>query len=644
MTATQRPGGWLTDYDLHLLAEGNHFEAFEKLGAHVAVQDGVRGTAFAVWAPNARAVSVIGDFNRWRTGTHPLRLRPEAGIWEGFVAGVKPGDLYKFSVLQADGATRVEKADPYAFYCEQRPRSASVVWDLTRHTWDDREWMQSRGRRQWREAPIAIYELHLGSWARVPEEDNRWLTYRELAPRLAAYAQDLGYTHVELLPITEHPFDASWGYQPLGFFAPTSRFGTPDDFMYFVDTLHQAGIGVIMDWVPAHFPSDAHGLARFDGTQLYEHADPKLRDHPDWGTYNFNLGRREVSNFLLASALFWLERYHIDGLRVDAVASMLYRDYSRKAGEWIPHPEGGRNDLDAIHFLQRMNETVYRRHPDAITIAEESTAWPLVSRPTSVGGLGFGYKWNMGWMHDTLEFMARDPVHRGHHLNNLTFGLLYAFNENFVLVYSHDEVVHGKRSMLAKMPGDDWQKFANLRLLYGYQYGHPGKKLLFMGSEFGQWGEWDHAASLEWHLLEYDRHKGLQRWVRALNELYRSEPALYELDGEGHGFSWIDCTDSVHAIVSFIRKSKDQARQVIVACNFTPVPRGRYRIGCPLPGDWEVVLNSDDAQWGGSAYPMAPRFTATVEPMHGYPQSLELTFPPLGILVLRPVSQPARPR
>jgi 1,4-alpha-glucan branching enzyme len=640
MTTLEPPAQWLTDYDLHLLAEGTHLDAFEKLGAHPTDQDGAPGTAFAVWAPNARSVSVIGDFNGWRADAHPLHLRPEAGIWEGFVAGVYAGDLYKYSVVQAEGAS-VQKADPYAFYSEQRPRSASVVWDLGGYQWSDHEWMQSRARRQSREAPITIYEVHLGSWARVPEEGNRFLTYRELAPRLAEYLRDLGYTHIELLPVTEHPFDASWGYQPLGFFAPTSRFGTPDDFMYFIDTLHQAGIGVIMDWVPAHFPKDAHGLATFDGTYLYEHADPLLREHPDWGTHTFNLGRREVGNFLLTSALFWLERYHIDGLRVDAVASMLYRDYSRKQGEWIPHPIGGRNDLDAINFLQRMNETVYGRHPDAVTIAEESTAWPLVSRPTDVGGLGFGFKWNMGWMHDTLDFMARDPVYRGHHLNNLTFGLLYAFNENFVLVYSHDEVVHGKGSMLAKMPGDDWQKFANLRLLYGYQYGHPGKKLLFMGSEFGQWSEWNDAGSLEWSLLDYDRHRGLQRWVRALNQLYCSEPALHELDCEGDGFSWIDASDAANSVVSFIRKSKAQDRQVVVACNFTPVPREGYRIGCPLPGEWEVLLNSDETKWGGGGYTVPRRLETDAVPMHGYPQSLELTSPPLGVLILRPVTASA---
>ncbi|MBX7111338.1 MAG: 1,4-alpha-glucan branching protein GlgB [Dehalococcoidia bacterium] len=632
------PAEWLTTYDLHLLAEGTHLEAFEKLGAHPFTVDGATGTAFAVWAPNARGVSVIGDFNGWHNDAHPLRLRPEAGVWEGFVAGVYPGDLYKFAVLQSDGST-VQKADPFAFYSEQRPRSASIVWDLDRYAWGDSQWIEKRPAAQAREAPIAVYEVHLGSWARVPEEGDRWLTYRELAPRLAEYVRDLGYTHVELLPITEHPFDASWGYQPLGYFAPTSRFGTPDDFMAFVDTLHQAGIGVLLDWVPGHFPTDAHGLARFDGTYLYEHADPLLRDHPDWGTSTFNLGRREVANFLIASALFWIRRYHVDGLRVDAVASMLYRDYSRREGEWIPHPEGGRNDLDAVRFLQRFNETVYTQQPGVITVAEESTAWPLVSRPVSAGGLGFGFKWNMGWMHDTLEFMARDPVHRGHHLDNLTFGLLYAFNEDFVLVYSHDEVVHGKGSMLAKMPGDDWQKFANLRLLYGYQYGHPGKKLLFMGSEFGQWSEWNEAGSLEWDLLQYERHRGLQQWVRALNELYRTDPALYELDGEGEGFSWIDCTDSTHAVVSFLRKSKGGARAVLVVCNFTPVPREGYRIGSPLPGDWEVLLNSDETRWGGSGYSVPSGFQAGAHPMHGYPQSLDLTLPPLGLLVLQPVAQ-----
>ena len=632
----------LSDYDLHLLAEGRHLRAFERLGAHRAEFDGVRGTTFAVWAPNAKQVSVIGDFNRWDDRANILRLRPEAGIWEGFVPGVGPGERYKFGVLHQDGVTRAEKADPYAFFAEQRPHSASVIWDLGGYEWEDAEWMATRRERNAHDAPIAIYEVHLGSWMRVPDDGDRWLTYRELAPRLAAYVKDLGYTHVEFLPVTEYPLDESWGYQALSLFAPTSRYGTPQGFKFLVDSLHREGIGVILDYVPAHFPKDGHGLGIFDGTHLYEHADPRLGEHPDWGTYVFNYDRREVANFLLTSALFWLEEYHVDGLRVDAVASMLYRDYSREAGDWLPNQVGGRESLEAIAFLRRMNEVVYLEHPDVMTIAEESTAWPMVSRPTEYGGLGFGFKWNMGWMHDTLRFMARDPIYRGYELNDLSFGLLYAFHENFVLPYSHDEVVHGKGSMIGKMPGDDWQKFANLRALYGFMYGHPGKKLLFMGAEFGQWAEWSYAHSIEWHLLEYAPHRGLQQWVRDLNALYRAHPALYEVDFGPEGFEWIDASDNANAVISWVRYDAARDERMIFVCNFTPVPREAYRIGAPCDGPWQVLLNSDDTAYGGSGYALPRSVEAEAITAHGREHSLELTLPPLGVLVLAPADSAAR--
>jgi len=624
----------LGDVDLHLLAEGAHLRAFERLGAHLVTMNGVDGTAFSVWAPNARAVSVIGDMNRWDARRHPMRFRPEAGIWELFVPGVGQGATYKFSVLHADGQTRVEKADPYAFAAELRPASASLVWDLEGYEWHDEAWMRSRAQRNALDAPIAIYEVHLGSWMRGDGE--RWLTYRELAERLVDYVTRLGFTHVELLPVAEHPLDASWGYQTLSYFAPTSRFGTPQDFMHLVDRLHQADIGVIVDWVPAHFPKDQHGLGVFDGTHLYEHADPRLGEHPDWGTYIFDYSRREVANFLLANALFWFERYHLDGLRVDAVASMLYRDYSRKAGEWLPNRYGGREDLDAIAFLRRLNETVYREHPDVLVIAEESTAWPMVSRPTYLGGLGFGFKWNMGWMHDTLEFFSRDPIHRSHHLGELTFSLLYAFHENFVLPFSHDEVVHGKGSMLGKMPGDAWQRVANLRALYAYMWGHPGKKLLFMGSEFGQQAEWAFDRSLDWHVLDAPEHRGLQHLVTHLNTLYRAEPAMHEVDFEDGGFEWIEASDTTNVAISFVRYARDRDDMLLFVCNLTPVPRSGYRLGVPVDGVWDVLVNTDALVYGGSGFATPTTFEAERVTSHAREQSVVLTLPPLAVLILKP--------
>jgi 1,4-alpha-glucan branching enzyme len=625
----------LGDVDLHLLAEGAHLRAFERLGAHLVTMNGVDGTAFSVWAPNARAVSVIGDMNRWDARRHPMRFRPEAGIWELFVPGVGQGATYKFSVLHADGQTRVEKADPYAFAAELRPASASLVWDLEGYEWHDEAWMRSRAQRNALDAPIAIYEVHLGSWMRGDGE--RWLTYRELAERLVDYVTRLGFTHVELLPVAEHPLDASWGYQTLSYFAPTSRFGTPQDFMHLVDRLHQADIGVIVDWVPAHFPKDQHGLGVFDGTHLYEHADPRLGEHPDWGTYIFDYSRREVANFLLANVLFWFERYHLDGLRVDAVASMLYRDYSRKAGEWLPNRYGGREDLDAIAFLRRLNETVYREHPDVLVIAEESTAWPMVSRPTYLGGLGFGFKWNMGWMHDTLEFFSRDPIHRSHHLGELTFSLLYAFHENFVLPFSHDEVVHGKGSMLGKMPGDAWQRVANLRALYAYMWGHPGKKLLFMGSEFGQQAEWAFDRSLDWHVLDAPEHRGLQHLVTHLNTLYRAEPAMHEVDFEDGGFEWIEASDTTNVAISFVRYARDRDDMLLFVCNLTPVPRSGYRLGVPVDGVWDVLVNTDALVYGGSGYATPTTFEAERVTSHAREQSVVLTLPPLAVLILKPI-------
>jgi 1,4-alpha-glucan branching enzyme len=627
----------LNDYDLYLMGEGTHLRNYERLGAHLTKLDGAPGVCFAVWAPNARRVSVVGDFNRWDGRRHPMRNHPGNGIWEIFIPGLAEGALYKFEVKARSGEEIALKADPFAFAFEPPPRTASIVYDLDTYRWGDMAWMDARERANNLEGPVAIYEVHLGSWMKVPGEGHRFLSYRELAPRLAEYVTEMAYTHIELLPITEHPFYGSWGYQTIGYFAPTCRYGTPADFMYFVDHLHQRGIGVILDWVPAHFPRDAHGLVYFDGTHLYEHADPRKGEQGEWGTLVFNYGRNEVANFLLGSGLFWLERYHLDGLRVDAVASMLYLDYSRKPGEWIPNIHGGNENLEAVAFVKRFNELVYKHHPGVMTIAEESTAWPMVSRPTYVGGLGFLLKWNMGWMHDMLSYMALDPVHRSYHHNNLTFGLLYAFTENFLLPLSHDEVVHGKGSLLGRMPGDAWQKLANLRCFYVYMYGHPGKKLLFMGGEFGQWREWDHDQSLDWHLLEEGPyHKGLQGLVRDLNRLYRSEPALYQVDSEPRGFEWIDCHDWQASVVSFLRRGKNPDDFMVVICNFTPVPRHGYRVGVPIGGEYTEALNSDAAIYGGSNLGNGGTVWAQAIPEHGRPFSLILTLPPLAGLMFKP--------
>ncbi len=628
-------GGNLTDYDLHLIAEGTHYRTYEKLGAHPTEQGGVPGTFFRVWAPNALRVSVIGDFNGWNREATSMLYRSEAGIWERFVPGVGTGDLYKYFIESRYDGYCVEKADPYGFAAEIRPQTASKVWDISRYQWNDGEWMSARHSRLPHEEAMSIYEVHLGSWMRVPEEDFRWLTYREIAPKLVEYVRHMGFTHVEMLPVSEHPFDGSWGYQTVGYYAPTSRFGSPDDFMYLVDALHCNGIGIILDWVPAHFPRDEHGLGFFDGTHLYEHADQRQGLHPDWDTFVFNYGRNEVQNFLISNAVFWFDRYHIDALRVDAVASILYLNYGRMDGEWIPNRYGGKENLEAIDFLKRLNEQVYAEAPGGTVIAEESTVWPMVSRPTYLGGLGFGFKWNMGWMHDMLDYISHDPVHRSYHHNKITFSMLYAFTENFVLPLSHDEVVHGKGSMIGKMPGDEWQKFANLRTLYGYMFGHPGKKLLFMGNEFGQWNEWDHDASLDWHLLSYPNHAGLQRWVRDLNSFYRSEPALFELDSDPAGFEWIDCNDSQRSLISLLRHGRDPQRHVVLVCNFTPVPRHNYRVGVPAGGTWREVLNSDALLYGGSGQGNLGRIESSPLPMHGRPHSLSITVPPLATVVFR---------
>jgi 1,4-alpha-glucan branching enzyme len=631
--ATVQPPSLMTDDDLYLFNEGSHLRLYDKLGAHCREVDGVPGASFAVWAPNAERVSVIGDFNRWEKGSHPLRPRGQSGIWEGFVADAHKGSLYKYHIASRYGGYAVDKLDPFAFYCETAPRTASVVWELA-YEWRDADWMQRRGRSNALESPISIYEVHLGSWRRVPEEGNRHLTYRELAPQLAEYVASMGFTHVELLPVMEHPFYGSWGYQISAYFAPTSRYGTPQDFMYLIDCLHQHGIGVILDWVPSHFPNDEHGLGYFDGTHLYEHADPRKGIHPDWNSLLFNYGRSEVRSFLLSNALFWLDKYHIDGLRVDAVASMLYLDYSRKEGEWIPNEHGGRENLEAIALLRRFNEEVFRAYPDAQTIAEESTAWPMVSRPTYLGGLGFGMKWDMGWMHDTLHYMSLDPIYRKYHQNQLTFRQLYAFTENFVLPLSHDEVVHGKGSLWGQMPGDDWQKLANVRLLLGYMYGQAGKKLLFMGGELGQGAEWSHEASLDWHLLQYPPHAGLHRWVQDLNRIYRELPALHELDCDCSGFEWIDCTDADHSVIAFLRKARASDTVVLVVCNFTPVPLLNYRVGVPCGGFWRELLNSDAKEFGGSGHGNFGGVESAPVPIHGRSYSLNLTLPPLAALFL----------
>jgi 1,4-alpha-glucan branching enzyme len=618
----------LSDWDYHLFNEGSHHRLWEKLGAHVV--EG--GTIFGVWAPNAASVSVIGDWNGWDRDANPLTAHGPSGIWEGFVPRIGKGHKYKFHIRSRHNDYSVDKADPFAVHAETPPLTASIVWDLD-YEWHDGEWMAARGARNAFDAPISIYEVHLGSWRRNPDDNNRPLSYRELAGPLAEYVRKLNFTHVELLPVMEHPFYGSWGYQCTGFFAPTSRYGTPQDFMYLVDVLHQNGIGVILDWVPSHFPTDEHGLSYFDGTHLFEHADPRQGFHPDWNSLIFNYGRNEVRSFLLSSALYWLGVYHADGLRVDAVASMLYLDYSRKAGEWIPNEFGGRENVEAIGFLRRLNEDVYKVHPDVQVIAEESTAWPMVSRPTYVGGLGFGMKWDMGWMHDSLRYFAKDPIHRRFHHNDLTFRMMYAFTENFVLPLSHDEVVHGKGSLIRKMPGDEWRQFANLRLLFAHMVSQPAKKLLFMGCEIGQWREWNHDAGLDWQLLDDVRHATLQRWVEDLNKAYRTIPALHELDFSPDGFEWIDCCDSENSVVSLMRKAKD-GQTVVVALSYTPVPRYNYAIGVPRGGHWTEILNSDAEIYGGSGQGNLGGVDAAPIPLHGRKWSVTLTLPPLGAVFL----------
>ena len=625
----------LSDFDLYLFNEGTHVRMYEKLGAHVTTVNGQQGVAFAVWAPTADDVSVIGDWNNWNPSLHPLHPRGSSGIWECFVAGIGHGAHYKYSLKPRFSARRIDKADPYGFAAELRPNTASVVWDLTRYQWNDPDWLAQRGERQGFSAPISIYEVHLGSWKRVPDT-GEFLNYRDLGHQLAEYCLTMGYTHVELLPVTEHPYDPSWGYQTVGYFAPTSRFGTPDEFREFVDILHQAGIGVLLDWVPAHFPRDPHGLANFDGSALYEHADPRQGEHPDWGTKIFNYGRHEVRSFLISNAVFWVEQYHIDGLRVDAVASMLYLDYSRKAGEWVPNQYGGRENLEAISFLQRMNEVVHTECPGVLTIAEESTAWPLVTRPPYMGGLGFSLKWNMGWMHDTLSYISQNAIHRRWHHNDLTFSLLYAFQENFVLPFSHDEVVHGKGSMLNKIPGDGWQRFATLRLLLAYMYGHPGKKLLFQGIDFGMGDEWTEAKSIDWHLLQYPLQSGLQRCVADIHRVYRGEPALYEVDFDWRGFDWLESHDNENSVFAFLRKAADPNDVIVVVSNFTPVPRYEYRVGVPTGGVWREVLNTDSALYGGSNVGNGGIVSALDDGWAGQPHSVCLTLPPLGALYLKP--------
>ena len=625
----------LTDYDLHLLGEGNHWDCYNRLGAQLREIDGTKGVNFAVWAPNAEGVSVVGDFNEWSTKSHPMRKHAPGGVWELFIPELAVGTLYKFAVKQKGGQV-VEKCDPYGFAAEVPPRTANIVTDLASYEWQDSEWLSVRKDHNALNAPMSVYEVHLGSWQRDPERPDEWMTYREIAPKLVEYCHKMGYTHLEFLPVSEHPFTGSWGYQPVGMFAATSRFGSPQDLMYLIDLCHQNGIGVFIDWVPAHFPKDDHGLRRFDGTALYEHEDPRKGEHPDWGTMIYNYGRNEVRNFLIANALFWLDKYHIDGLRVDAVASMLYLDYSREGSDWIPNMFGGRENLEAIDFLKKFNEECHLQHPGTLTIAEESTAWTGVSRPTYVGGLGFSLKWNMGWMNDTLRYMRHEPIHRKYHHDELTFSMVYAFTENFVLPFSHDEVVHGKGSMLDQMPGDLWQRFANMRLLYGYMFSHPGKKLNFMGGEFGQWNEWNCNTSLQWDLLQWESHQGLQNYMAHLNHLYTSEPAMYEQDFEGTGFEWVDCHDWEASTLAFLRKAKDPKDFVLVCCNFTPVPRHGYKIGVPEACWYEEVSNSDSAYFGGGNVGNDGGILAEAKESHGRPASMEVTLPPLGTVIFKP--------
>ena len=625
-------GTCLSDADLHYFGEGKHQRLYDCMGAHLTTKDGVHGVQFAVWAPNAHRVSVVGDFNAWDGRVHPMRCRFERGVWEIFIPGVCIDTHYKYELIDAHGHLRT-KSDPFAFFGQNGQQTASLTWDASRFTWGDGEWMRKRASSDIYHQPMSVYEVHLGSWKRIPQEGNRSLSYLELADDLIPYVKGLGFTHIELMPISEYPFDGSWGYQVTGYYAPTSRFGNPDDFREFIDRCHQAGLGVIVDWVPGHFPKDDHGLAKFDGTALYEHADPRLGEHQDWGTLIFNYGRNEVRNFLVANALFWLEQYHIDGLRVDAVASMLYLDYSREAGQWVPNKNGGRENLEAIEFMHELNSLCYANHPGSLVIAEESTAWPGVSRPVSTGGLGFGFKWNMGWMNDMLRYIAEDPIHRKYHHGEATFSMLYAYDENFILVISHDEVVHGKKSLLNKMPGDRWQQFANLRLFYAWMWAHPGKKLLFMGSEFGQWTEWSEARSLDWHVLMGAEHSGVQTLVKDLNNLYTSHPALHALDHERGGFSWLDPNDGDNSIFSFVRSSP-QGAKVHVVINATPVPRPGYRMGVADPGVYRELLNTDAAAYSGSNQVNTGTLTAEDVPWNGQPWSVKLTLPPLGAVYL----------
>ncbi len=629
---TQSP---LTEFNLHLLSEGTLYRAYRALGAHLHREGDRDGVRFAVWAPNAARVSVVGSFNDWNADRHPMRLTTAAGVWEAFVQGIGEGTVYKYRIESRDGRYRADKADPYGFAAEIRPATASRVVSLDGYQWADGAWQAARAVGDPLSRPASIYEVHLGSWRRKPEERNRWLTYLELAEQLPDYVHDMGFTHVEFLPLSEHPFDGSWGYQTIGYYAATSRFGRPQDLMHLIDVLHQRGIVVILDWVPAHFPSDEHGLAYFDGTHLYEHADPRQGLHPDWNTFIFNYGRNEVRSFLISNALFWLDRFHVDALRVDAVASMLYLDYGRKSGEWVPNRFGGRENLEAIDFIRRLNEVVHAEYPGAAVIAEESTSWPMVSQPTYLGGLGFTFKWNLGWMHDMLDYMKQDPIHRSYHHRLITFSLMYAYSEHFVLPLSHDEVVHLKASILGRMPGDHWQRFANLRLLYGYMFGHPGKKLLFMGDEFGQWREWNHDESLDWHLLASEDHRGQQRWVRDLNTLYRGEPALHRLDCDPAGFEWVDCNDNARSVISFLRRGGPGTAPVMFACNFTPVPRTNYRVGVPVAGYWQEIINSDARLYGGSGLGNFGGVESAPLSLHGRPQSLTITLPPLGIVGFR---------
>jgi 1,4-alpha-glucan branching enzyme len=625
----------LSDFDIHLFREGRHHKLYEKLGAHIIEHQGVQGTYFAVWAPNAERVTVMGDFNGWNRGSHPLYVRfDSSGIWEGFIPNIGNGTLYKYYITSRWDHFSVEKGDPFGFLWETPPHTASVVWDLG-YEWHDHNWMEQRRNNAGKPQPYSVYEMHLGSWKRKFEEQNRSLNYRELAQELPGYIKDLGFTHIEFMPVMEHPFFGSWGYQITGYFAPSSRFGSPQDFMYLVQSLHNEGIGVILDWVPSHFPGDEHGLVYFDGTHLYEHADPRKGYHPDWKSWIFNYGRNEVKSFLISNALFWLDKYHADGLRVDAVASMLYLDYSRNAGEWIPNEHGGRENLEAIQFLREFNESVYGNFPDVQTIAEESTAFPGVSRPSYMGGLGFGMKWMMGWMHDTLSYFAQESVHRKYHHNSISFSLIYAFTENFMLPLSHDEVVYGKHSLIYKMPGDEWQRFANLRTLYAYMYSHPGTKLVFMGGEIGQTSEWAHEGSVAWDLLQYNFHQGVHTLMKALNWLYKTEPALYELQFENEGFEWVDTSDWEHCIISYIRKGKSPDEQILIVCNFTPIPRENYRIGVSEKGTWTEILNTDAQHFGGSGVVNATPRTHELIMAHGRKFSITLTLPPLGVTYLK---------